>query len=77
NKKMMELTGKKETIFLHCLPAFHDRNTIVGEEVYQQYGLEAMEVSDDVFLSPQSKVWDQAENRVHTIKGVMVATLGK
>jgi ornithine carbamoyltransferase len=77
NKKMMTLTGKKETIFLHCLPAFHDRNTIVGEEVYQQYGLEAMEVSDDVFLSPQSMVWDQAENRVHTIKGVMVATLGK
>jgi ornithine carbamoyltransferase len=77
NKKLLDSTGNAETIFLHCLPAFHDRNTLVGEEIYQKFGLEAMEVSDDVILSPASRVWDQAENRVHTIKAVMVATLGK
>jgi ornithine carbamoyltransferase len=77
NKKLLDSTGNAETIFLHCLPAFHDRNTLVGEEIYQKYGLDAMEVTDDVILSPASRVWDQAENRVHTIKAVMVATLGK
>ncbi len=76
NSKMMKATGKKSTIFLHCLPAFHNRDTIVGEDVYQKYNLDAMEVTEDVFESSQSKVWDEAENRVHTIKAVMVATLG-
>jgi ornithine carbamoyltransferase len=77
NQKLFSSTGNSETIFLHCLPAFHDRLTAVGEEIYQTYGLESMEVTDDVILSSASKVWDQAENRVHTIKAVMVATLGK
>jgi ornithine carbamoyltransferase len=77
NKKLMQSTRNDETIFLHCLPAFHDRETKVGEDMFQKYGLEAMEVTDDVILSPASRVWDQAENRVHTIKAVMVATLGK
>ena len=76
NSKIMSATGKKSTIFLHCLPAFHNRDTIVGEDVYQKYNLDAMEVTEDVFKSSQSKVWDEAENRVHTIKAVMVATLG-
>ena len=77
NQKLFSVSGNNETIFLHCLPAFHDRLTVVGEEIYQKYGLDAMEVTDDVILSSASKVWDQAENRVHTIKAVMVATLGK
>jgi len=77
NAAMMKQTGNDECIFLHCLPAFHDRNTEVGESVYREFGLEAMEVSDEVFLSSRSKVWDEAENRVHTIKAVMVATLGR
>jgi ornithine carbamoyltransferase len=61
---------------MHCLPAFHNRETKVGEQIYQKFGLESMEVTEDVFESPRSIVWDQAENRVHTIKAVMVATLG-
>ncbi|HLO57721.1 MAG TPA: ornithine carbamoyltransferase [Bacteroidales bacterium] len=76
NQKVLNLTGNKKVKFLHCLPAFHDRNTKVGEEMYQKFGLEALEVTDDVFESPASIVFDQAENRVHTIKAVMVATLG-
>ena len=76
NSEMMNATGKKSTIFLHCLPAFHNRDTIIGEEIYQKYNLDAMEVTEEVFQSSQSKVWDEAENRVHTIKAVMVATLG-
>jgi ornithine carbamoyltransferase len=62
--------------FLHCLPAFHNRETTIGEEIYQKFGLNGMEVTDDVFESPASVVFDQAENRLHTIKAVMVATLG-
>jgi ornithine carbamoyltransferase len=62
--------------FLHCLPAFHNRDTVIGEEVYQKFGLEAMEVSEDVFESDASIVFDEAENRIHTIKAVMIATLG-
>jgi ornithine carbamoyltransferase len=76
NQKVLDLTGNKKVKFLHCLPAFHDRNTKVGEEMYQKFGLEALEVTDEVFESPASIVFDQAENRVHTIKAVMVATLG-
>ncbi len=75
NKKTMELTGNPNVKFLHCLPAFHNRETKVGEEIYQKFGLEAMEVTDDVFESKASVVFDQAENRLHTIKAVMVATL--
>jgi ornithine carbamoyltransferase len=63
--------------FLHCLPAFHNRETEVGEEIYERFGLESLEVTDDVFESENSLVFDQAENRMHTIKAVMVATLGE
>lgn len=77
NKELMEATGNPNTKFLHCLPAFHDRNTTVGEDIFQKTGLESMEVSDEVFESEASVVFDQAENRMHTIKAVMVATLGE
>jgi len=71
----MAMTGNPEVRFMHCLPAFHNRETIVGEELYERYGLEALEVTDEVFESPASLVWDEAENRMHTIKAVLVATL--
>lgn len=71
----LDLTGNPDCKFLHCLPAFHDRNTIIGEEIYQRFGLECMEVSDSVFESPANLAFDEAENRLHTIKAVMVATL--
>lgn len=74
-KNVMEL-AKPEAIFLHCLPAFHDLNTRIGREMYERFGVEDMEVTDEVFESPQSKVFDEAENRMHTIKAVMAATLG-
>ncbi len=61
--------------FMHCLPAFHDRETEVGEEIFEKYGIACMEVSDGVFEGGQSIVFDQAENRMHTIKAVMAATL--
>jgi len=76
NKKAMELTGNPHVKFLHCLPAFHNRETSIGEEIYQKYGLDGMEVNEEVFESEASVVFDQAENRMHTIKAVMVATLG-
>ncbi len=76
NQQTMELTGNPNVKFLHCLPAFHNRETKVGEEIYRKFGLEAMEVSEEVFESPASVVFDEAENRMHTIKAVMVATLG-
>jgi len=76
NKAVMEKTGNPDAKFLHCLPSFHNRDTKIGEEIYQTYGLEAMEVNDEVFESDASVVFDEAENRVHTIKAVMVATLG-
>jgi ornithine carbamoyltransferase len=76
NKKMMELTGNPKCKFMHCLPAFHNRETKIGEEIYQKFGIESMEVTDEVFESPASIVFDEAENRMHTIKAVMVATLG-
>jgi ornithine carbamoyltransferase len=77
NKEVIELTGNPEVKFLHCLPAFHNRETKVGEEVFQKYGLDGMEVTENVFESEHSIVFDEAENRLHTIKAVMVATLGK
>lgn len=75
NMGMLRKTGNPEVLFLHCLPAFHDLETIVGREVYEKYGLKEMEVTDEVFQSRHSVVFDQAENRMHTIKAVMVATL--
>ncbi|MDR0239427.1 MAG: ornithine carbamoyltransferase [Deltaproteobacteria bacterium] len=75
NRRTMDLTGKPDCKFLHCLPAFHNRETAVGEAIFRQFGLEALEVSEDVFESSASIVFDQAENRVHTIKAVMVATI--
>jgi ornithine carbamoyltransferase len=77
NADLMAATGNPECKFLHCLPAFHDRNTTVGEDVYQKTGMASLEVTDEVFESPASIVFDQAENRMHTIKAVMVATLGE
>jgi ornithine carbamoyltransferase len=76
NKEMMEKTGNKDTIFMHCLPAFHDNLTTVGKDIEEKFGLSAMEVTDEVFRSKNSVVFDEAENRMHTIKAVMVATIG-
>ncbi len=76
NAELMAATGNPNAKFLHCLPAFHDRNTTVGEDIYQKTGMPALEVTDEVFESDASVVFDQAENRMHTIKAVMVATLG-
>jgi ornithine carbamoyltransferase len=76
NAAAMAKTGNPKVKFLHCLPAFHNRETKIGEDIYQQFGLESMVVTEEVFESPASIVWDEAENRVHTIKAVMVATLG-
>ena len=75
NAEVVGLTGNPKCKFLHCLPAFHNRETKIGEEIYRKFGIEAMEVTDEVFESEASIVWDQAENRMHTIKAVMVATL--
>jgi ornithine carbamoyltransferase len=75
NKKTMELTGNPNVKFLHCLPAFHNRETKVGDDIFKQFGIEAMEVTEEVFESESSIVFDQAENRLHTIKAVIVATL--
>jgi ornithine carbamoyltransferase len=76
NADVIRRTGNPKVRFLHCLPAFHNRETKVGEEIFEQYGLDGMEVTDDVFESKHSLVFDQAENRMHTIKAVMVATVG-
>jgi ornithine carbamoyltransferase len=74
--KTLELTGNPDVKFMHCLPAFHNTDTQVGKEIYEKFGMEALEVTEDVFESPASVVFDEAENRLHTIKAVMVATLG-
>ena len=71
----MELSGNPDVKFMHCLPAFHNADTKVGKEIYEKFGMEALEVTDEVFESPASLVWDEAENRMHTIKAVLVATL--
>jgi ornithine carbamoyltransferase len=77
NAETMKLTGNPDVKFMHCLPAFHNTETQVGKEIYEKFGLPALEVTEDVFESPASLVWDEAENRMHTIKAVMVATLGR
>ena len=76
NADLVAKTGNPQVKFMHCLPAFHDRHTKVGEEMFQRFGLDGMEVTDDVFESERSIVFQQAENRMHTIKAVMVATIG-
>jgi len=76
NMDMVKKTGNPNVKFLHCLPAFHNRETTVGEDIFQKFGLDGLEVTDDVFESEMSIVFDEAENRLHTIKAVMVATLG-
>jgi ornithine carbamoyltransferase len=76
NAAAMEKTGNPDVKFLHCLPAFHNRETAIGEEIYRKFGLEAMEVTEEVFESGACVAFDEAENRIHTIKAVMVATLG-
>jgi ornithine carbamoyltransferase len=76
NADLMKRTGNPDVRFMHCLPAFHDRHTTVGEDVFQASGLDALEVTDEVFESEASIVFDQAENRMHTIKAILVATLG-
>ncbi len=76
NREAMEMTGNPGVKYMHCLPAFHNRETTMGEEIYQKFHIESMEVTDEVFESEASIVFDEAENRVHTIKAVMVATLG-
>jgi ornithine carbamoyltransferase len=77
NAKVMALTGNPAVKFLHCLPAYHNRETKTGEEIFQKFGIESMEVTEEVFESEASIVFDQAENRMHTIKAVLVATLGQ
>ncbi len=76
NSHVMAMTGNPYTLFMHCLPALHNTDTKLGKEIYKKYGLEALEVTDEVFESKASIVFDQAENRLHTIKAVLVATLG-
>ena len=76
NMDVLKATGNPKVKFMHCLPGFHDRQTKLGEELFQKTGMDALEVTDDVFESRHSIVFDQAENRMHTIKAVLVATLG-
>ena len=76
NMDMINKTGNPNVKFMHCLPAFHNRETTMGEDIYQKYGVDSMEVNDEVFESEHSVVFDEAENRLHTIKAVMLATLG-
>jgi ornithine carbamoyltransferase len=76
NKGVLDATGNPHVKFMHCLPAYHDRQTTIGEEIYQEFGLDGLEVTDEVFESAASIVFDQAENRLHTIKAILVATLG-
>ena len=76
NIDVVNRTGNPNVRFMHCLPAFHNRETKVGEDIYQKTGMESLEVTDEVFESERSIVFAQAENRMHTIKAIMVATLG-
>jgi ornithine carbamoyltransferase len=76
NQRTMDLTGNSNVKFMHCLPAFHNSATSIGADIYNEFGIDAMEVTEEVFESEASVVFDEAENRLHTIKAVMVATLG-
>ena len=76
NRAVMDATQNPEAKFLHCLPAFHNMETTVGKDIFGKFGISEMEVTEEVFESDASVVFDQAENRLHTIKAVMVATLG-
>jgi ornithine carbamoyltransferase len=76
NMDMVRMTGNEKVIFEHCLPSFHNADTKIGRQIYEKYGLKEMEVTDEVFESGHSVVFDEAENRLHTIKAIMVATLG-
>jgi ornithine carbamoyltransferase len=77
NLDVVKRSGNPRVKFMHCLPAFHNRETKVGKDIYERFGLDGMEVTEEVFESERSIVFDQAENRMHTIKAVMVATLGE
>ena len=77
NADLMRRTGNPACKFMHCLPAYHNLETKVGRDVHEKFGLDGIEVTEDVFESPASIVFDEAENRMHTIKAVMVATLGE
>ena len=76
NMDVVKKTGNPNVKFLHCLPAFHNLETQVGREIHEKFGLDGIEVTEEVFESPMSIVFDEAENRLHTIKAIMVATLG-
>jgi ornithine carbamoyltransferase len=76
NAETMAKTGNPDVKFMHCLPAFHNTETQVGKEIFEKFGMDCLEVTEEVFESPASLVFDEAENRLHTIKAVMVATLG-
>ncbi|SAL87426.1 ornithine carbamoyltransferase [Caballeronia terrestris] len=76
NAALMKATGKPRARFMHCLPAYHTVETEIGQQIHEKYGLSELEVTDDVFESDASIVFSQAENRMHTIKAVLVATLG-
>jgi ornithine carbamoyltransferase len=76
NIETMAATGNPDAKFMHCLPAFHNTETQVGKEIFEKFGMDSLEVTEEVFESPASLVFDEAENRLHTIKAVMVATLG-
>jgi ornithine carbamoyltransferase len=75
NAETMKATGNPDVKFMHCLPAFHNTETQVGKEIFEKFGMESLEVTEEVFESPASLVFDEAENRLHTIKAVLVATL--
>jgi len=76
NAETMAATGNRDTKFMHCLPAFHNTDTEVGQEIFEKFGMDCLEVTEEVFESPSSLVFDESENRLHTIKAVLVATLG-
>ena len=77
NMDLLQLTGNPKVKFMHCLPAFHDSNTTVGKAMAEKYGMDGLEVTNEVFESEASIVFDEAENRMHSIKAIMVATLGE
>src|SRR4030095_9891956 len=77
NAEVLAAADTPDVKFMHCLPAFHNTDTQVGKEIFAKFGLEALEVTEEVFESPASLVWDEAAHRMHTMKAVMVATLGR